>query len=50
MAIGLAADQGQEVALAIYGNIPFDPVYQVFPRESAVFLAPFLDLTTEASR
>ena len=50
MAVSAAYDQGQEITLAVYDDIPFYPVYLVFSRESAVFFAPFLDFTTEASR
>jgi len=50
MAVSATAGNSQKVSPAVYDNIAFQPVYLVFPRESAVFPAPFLDLTTEASR
>lgn len=50
MPIGSAAGDGQEVSLTVNDNVPFEAVYLVFSRETAVSLAPFFDLTTDPSR
>jgi len=50
VAVGSPADQRQKVPLSVNDNTPFYAVDTMFSRVSAVFLAPFFDFTTEASR
>jgi len=48
--VGSPADNRKEVPLPVNDNTPFQPIDTMFSRVSAVFLAPFFDFTTEASR
>lgn len=50
VAIGARHDQREEVPLRVNDDTPFYPLDTMFSRVSAVFLAPFFDFTTEASR
>lgn len=50
MAVCSRADKRQEVSSRINDNTPFQPIGTMFSRVSAVFLAPFFDFTTDASR
>ena len=50
IAIGSPADNRQKIAPSVNDNTPFYPIDTMFSRVSAVFLTPFFDFTTEASR
>lgn len=48
--VGSPTDNRQKVTLPINYNTPFETINTMFSRVSAVFLTPFFDFTTEASR
>ena len=50
MIVGGRNHQREKVPLPINDDTPFQPVDTMFSRVSAVFLAPFFDFTTDASR
>lgn len=50
VAIGTCHHQREKVSLRINGNTPFYSIDTMFSRVSTVFLAPFFDFTTDASR
>ena len=50
MAVGAGDNQRKKVPPRINDNTPFYPIDTMFSRVSAVFLTPFFDFTTDASR